>query len=60
MLPDECLVLRDCGQTEISALDLVPGDIVYVRLGDKIPADMRLIEVSMDLKFDKSILTGMC
>jgi sodium/potassium-transporting ATPase subunit alpha len=58
MLPDQCLVLRDGHQTGISALDLVPGDIVFVRLGDKIAADLRMIEVSMDLKYDRSILTG--
>lgn len=58
MLPDECLVLRDGSQQEISAIGLVPGDVVYVRLGDKIAADLRMMEVSMDLKFDKSILTG--
>jgi len=58
MLPDQCLVLRDGQQTEVSSLDLVPGDIVFVRLGDKIAADLRMVEVSMDLKFDRSILTG--
>lgn len=58
MLPDFCLVLRGGEQTEISATDLVPGDIVYVKMGNKIPADLRLVEVSADLKFDRSILTG--
>jgi sodium/potassium-transporting ATPase subunit alpha len=31
---------------------------VYVKLGNKVAADLRLISVSADLKFDKSILTG--
>lgn len=34
------------------------GDIVLLQLGAKVPADIRLIEVSSDLKFDRSILTG--
>lgn len=58
MLPDQCLVLRDGQQTEVSSLELVPGDIAFVRLGDKIAADLRMIEVTMDLKFDRAILTG--
>ena len=58
MLPAECLVLRDGAQSRVPTSGLVPGDIVYVRLGDKIPADLRMIQVSMDLKFDRSILTG--
>jgi sodium/potassium-transporting ATPase subunit alpha len=58
MLPDTCLVLRDGGQSEVPSTALVPGDILYVRLGDKIAADLRLLEVSMDLKFDRSVLTG--
>jgi hypothetical protein len=31
---------------------------VYISMGEKVPADLRLIEVSMDLQFDRSILTG--
>lgn len=58
MLPDFCLALREGGQVEVSATDLVPGDIVYVKMGNKIPADLRLVEASADLKFDRSILTG--
>lgn len=58
MLPDSCVITRDGKQTSMSAVDLVPGDIVHIKLGDKIPADLRLLEVSLDLKFDRSILTG--
>jgi sodium/potassium-transporting ATPase subunit alpha len=60
MLPDTCLVLRDGHQTEISSTQLVPGDILFVRLGDKIAADLRMLEVSNDLRFDRSVLTGRC
>ncbi|RPA91486.1 P-type ATPase-like protein [Choiromyces venosus 120613-1] len=58
MLPDSCFVLRNGNQTVVSAIDIVPGDIIYIKQGNKIPADVRLVEVSADLKFDRSILTG--
>lgn len=58
MLPDDCIVLRDGAQTEVNATALVPGDILYVRVGDKLPADVRFLEASLDAKFDRSILTG--
>jgi sodium/potassium-transporting ATPase subunit alpha len=37
---------------------LVQGDVININTGSKLPADVRLIEVSPDLKFDRSILTG--
>lgn len=58
MLPDECIVIRDGQQLNISAVDLVPGDIIRLKQGNKLPADVRFIEVSNDSKFDRSILTG--
>ncbi|KAF8811093.1 sodium-potassium ATPase [Phlegmacium glaucopus] len=58
MLPSDVLVLRDGGQTKVPAKDLVPGDLVTISMGEKVPADLRLIEVSADLQFDRSILTG--
>jgi sodium/potassium-transporting ATPase subunit alpha len=58
MLPTHTLVLRDGKQTTINALDLVTGDVVYIKMGNKVPADVRLIQVSDDLRFDRSILTG--
>lgn len=60
MLPDACLILRDGVQQQLVATELVPGDILYVRLGDKLPADVRFLEASPDARFDRSILTGMC
>jgi P-type E1-E2 ATPase len=36
----------------------VAGDIVKIALGSKVPADIRLLVVSSDLRFDRSILTG--
>ena len=41
----------------VSVADIVPGNINYLKQGNEIPADM--IEVSVDLKFDRSILTGL-
>jgi len=58
MLPSDVLVLRDSEQLKLSAKDLVPGDLVTFSMGEKVPADMRLIEVSSDTQFDRSILTG--
>jgi sodium/potassium-transporting ATPase subunit alpha len=42
----------------LPAAELVAGDIVKITLGSKVPADLRLLEASSDLKFDRSILTG--
>jgi len=58
MLPAAVIVLRDGTQTSLPAADLVPGDLVQLSLGQKVPADLRLLEVSSDLKFDRSVLTG--
>lgn len=59
MLPDTCLVIRNASTLEISAVDLVPGDVIQIKQGNKIPADVRIVQASPDLKFDRSILTGM-
>ena len=58
MLPSDVLVLRDGTERSLAAAELVPGDLVRVGMGQKIPADLRLIEVDGDLKFDRSVLTG--
>jgi len=50
-------VLRDGKEEEISAQELVPGDMILLRTGDKIPADARLIE-AVNLKTDEASLTG--
>merc|ERR1719424_1223004 len=56
-LPPQSLVMRDGVQKQVEAKDLVPGDIVIVKNGDKIPADIRVIDCS-NFKVDNSSLTG--
>ncbi len=50
-------VLRGSTTTEINVRDLVPGDIVYLLEGLKVPADGRILEAD-NLDIDESILTG--
>lgn len=57
MLTTEATVLRSGQKKKISSFELVPGDIVVLRSGDKVPADIRLFEAK-DLKIDESTLTG--
>jgi P-type Ca2+ transporter type 2C len=57
MLSPTCTVLRDGRQIEIERVDLVPGDIVALEIGDQVPADLRLVE-SVGLKIDESAFTG--
>ncbi|OIW27831.1 Na+/H+/K+ antiporter P-type ATPase [Coniochaeta ligniaria NRRL 30616] len=58
MLPEDCLTRREGENASIPAQELVPGDIVFVKAGDKLPADLRFVEVSSDAKFDRAVLTG--
>ncbi|MBK5926393.1 cation-translocating P-type ATPase [Rhodobaculum claviforme] len=57
MLAPRAAVLRDGARTEVAAQDLVPGDVVLLEAGDKVPADLRLIEVA-SLSVEEAILTG--
>lgn len=50
-------VTRDGDDKQIAAEEVVPGDIVHIKVGDTIPADLRLIEV-MNLETDEALLTG--
>jgi P-type Ca2+ transporter type 2C len=50
-------VLRDGEEVVIAARDVVPGDIILLRSGDKVPADMRLI-AAVNLQTDEAPLTG--
>ncbi|MBI5819069.1 MAG: cation-translocating P-type ATPase [Verrucomicrobia bacterium] len=50
-------VLRDGREAQIPARDLVPGDVVLLRAGDRIPADARLTE-AVNLQIEEAALTG--
>ena len=50
-------VLRDGKDVKVDARDIVPGDIILLYTGDKVPADSRLIE-AINLKADEAPLTG--
>ncbi len=53
----ETVVTRDGKPSTVDVTDLVPGDLVELRLGDIVPADIRLISVT-GLGCDESVLTG--
>ncbi len=57
MLSPECKVVRDGREIRLDATKLVPGDIVLLEIGDRVPADLRLLE-TLNLKVDESALTG--
>lgn len=56
-LPPTALVHRDGALAEVNASELVVGDVIHVKLGDKIPADIRIVS-TQKLKVDNSSLTG--
>jgi Ca2+-transporting ATPase len=53
----KALVLRDGEEKEVLQSELVPGDIIFLRPGNKVPADARIIECQ-NLKINESALTG--
>lgn len=57
MIPAKCMCLRDGRLAQMEATSLVPGDVVFVRVGDKTPADILVFSAS-DCKVDNSSLTG--
>ncbi|MEW6293066.1 MAG: cation-transporting P-type ATPase [Pseudomonadota bacterium] len=57
MLSLHAMVMRDGRRSEIAAEELVPGDIVLLASGDKVPADLRLIEMR-GLRIEEAALTG--
>lgn len=57
MLSPHAQARRDGQWNEIDAGTLVPGDIVRLRSGDRVPADIRLIETN-NLRIEESALTG--
>jgi len=57
MMTPHALVIRNGKEQRISAEELVPGDILILEEGSKVPADARIIEAAM-LKVDEAVLTG--
>ncbi|MFO6297596.1 cation-transporting P-type ATPase [Rahnella selenatireducens] len=57
MLSSQAVVIRDGQIQTINADQLVPGDIVQLRPGDKIPADLRIVSAH-NLQVEEAILTG--
>ncbi|KAJ2790505.1 High affinity Ca2+/Mn2+ P-type ATPase-like protein, partial [Coemansia helicoidea] len=58
LVPNHCHVVREGGQQlKMLADDLVPGDIVRLATGDRVPADVRLVE-ALHFEVDESALTG--
>jgi len=53
----ETIVIREGKKQAINVSDLVPGDLIYLHEGDKVPADARVVEEN-ELQADESILTG--
>ncbi len=56
-LVTEATVIRGGQRLRLPAEDLVPGDVVVLQSGDKVPADLRLIR-SRDLRIAEAVLTG--
>jgi len=57
MVSPQVLVLRDGREELIDSIDLVPGDVVLLEAGSRVPADGRLIEAA-NLEVDEAALTG--
>ncbi|CAJ0948654.1 unnamed protein product, partial [Mesorhabditis belari] len=57
LLPINAFVIRDCEEKEIDLVEVVVGDIVVIRAGSRIPADVRLLQAHC-LKIESSEVTG--
>lgn len=57
MLSHQAMVKRDGKFISLSAEELVPGDVVLLQSGDKVPADLRLFK-ARELRIEEALLTG--
>ena len=57
MLSQQAMVKRDGRFISLAAEQLVPGDVVLLQSGDKVPADLRLFK-ARELRIDEAMLTG--
>eukprot|EP00931_Biecheleriopsis_adriatica_P020101 TRINITY_DN13521_c1_g1_i1.p1 TRINITY_DN13521_c1_g1~~TRINITY_DN13521_c1_g1_i1.p1 ORF type:complete len:1040 (-),score=270.85 TRINITY_DN13521_c1_g1_i1:70-3189(-) len=59
LAPDTAFVLRNGSWATIDAEELVPGDVLEVKVGDKVPADLRVLKLkTTTIKIEQSQLTG--
>lgn len=58
LVPSEATVIRSGEPVRIPSTDIVVGDIVKLSVGNKVPADLCLVDTSGDTRFDRSTLTG--
>jgi magnesium-transporting ATPase (P-type) len=57
MLSPHAVVVRDGHAHDVDAAELVPGDVVLLASGDRLPADVRLLQ-ARNLRIDEAMLTG--
>ena len=57
MIDPKARVVRDGHRTTVPAVEVVPGDVVLIESGDRIPADLRLLRAK-NLRIDEAVLTG--
>ncbi|WP_191083035.1 HAD-IC family P-type ATPase [Roseococcus microcysteis] len=57
MIDPTALVLRDGARQRVPAAEIVPGDLVLLEAGDRVPADLRLLRAK-SLRLDEAALTG--
>uniref|UniRef100_A0A915ECQ7 Cation-transporting P-type ATPase N-terminal domain-containing protein n=1 Tax=Ditylenchus dipsaci TaxID=166011 RepID=A0A915ECQ7_9BILA len=57
ILPQNCFVIRDCSEREIFSQELVVGDLISIKCGQRIYADARIL-CSNELKIEASAITG--
>jgi len=53
----KAIVVRDCNEDKIDSDEIVPGDVIVLSAGNKIPADVRIFE-EKELEIDESMFTG--
>uniref|UniRef100_A0AC35FLW7 Cation-transporting P-type ATPase N-terminal domain-containing protein n=1 Tax=Panagrolaimus sp. PS1159 TaxID=55785 RepID=A0AC35FLW7_9BILA len=57
LLPQTCFVMRDCEERQVQCEELVVGDLINIRCGQRIPADIRILQAN-GLKIESSAITG--
>ena len=57
LVPPRCNCMREGKLVNFLARELVPGDIVHLNVGDRVPADLRIYE-AIDMEIDESSFTG--